>query len=247
MNFEQLVRSCLYNWLGYGNINGEIWFIGTEEGGAEIWRQKTKTLEESLICRSGFTLAMDFTDVWENIYEIPLEDFKGPCVWRYIAAFILSFKGKKPDTATINNFVFENKLLGSKKSDHFMCEVLPLPKRKKDSIEDYKMLWRNITEYHEEVLPRRFELIKNTISKNTNVKLIVSYESLLSDIFIRSFWNQSKLIKSWVYKKEKYRLYEIEITPNRKVLLITTPFFGNGCISYDGLVLANQEIKNLIN
>lgn len=23
-----LVKSCLYNWLGYGNVNGELWFIG---------------------------------------------------------------------------------------------------------------------------------------------------------------------------------------------------------------------------
>ena len=40
MSFQKLVRSCLYNWLGYGNLNGETWFIGTEEGGADIWRQK---------------------------------------------------------------------------------------------------------------------------------------------------------------------------------------------------------------
>lgn len=43
---ESLVKSCLYNWIGYGNINSPIWFIGIEEGGAEIWREKTQTLEE---------------------------------------------------------------------------------------------------------------------------------------------------------------------------------------------------------
>jgi len=66
MTFEDLVRSCLYNWLGYGNLNGKIWFIGTEEGGAEIWRQSTKTLEESLKLRSSYNIAMDFKTVWEN-------------------------------------------------------------------------------------------------------------------------------------------------------------------------------------
>jgi len=30
-----LVKSCLFNWLGYGKINSSIWFIGTEEGGEE--------------------------------------------------------------------------------------------------------------------------------------------------------------------------------------------------------------------
>lgn len=51
MEFETIVEACLYNWLGYGNIGGRVWFIGTEEGGAEIWKQKTVSLEESLKIR----------------------------------------------------------------------------------------------------------------------------------------------------------------------------------------------------
>jgi hypothetical protein len=31
-----LIQSCLYNWLGYGILNGMVWFVGMEEGGAEI-------------------------------------------------------------------------------------------------------------------------------------------------------------------------------------------------------------------
>jgi len=65
-SIKLLVPSCLYNWLGYGNLHGHVWFIGTEEGGAEIWRQQTKTLEESLNIRSHFNLNMDFIDVWEK-------------------------------------------------------------------------------------------------------------------------------------------------------------------------------------
>ena len=71
VEFGSLVRSCLYNWLGYGNPNGVVWFVGTEEGGAEIWRIPTQTLEQSLMKRSTFSLAMDFREVWENQYQIP--------------------------------------------------------------------------------------------------------------------------------------------------------------------------------
>jgi hypothetical protein len=45
---KDLIDKCLYNWIGYGNYNGDVWFIGMEEGGAEIWREgiATLTLEE---------------------------------------------------------------------------------------------------------------------------------------------------------------------------------------------------------
>jgi hypothetical protein len=31
---NDLIEACLNNWLGYGNINSPIWFLGIEEGGA---------------------------------------------------------------------------------------------------------------------------------------------------------------------------------------------------------------------
>lgn len=148
MTFENLVRSCLYNWLGYGNLNGKIWFIGNEEGGAQIWRQSTKTLEESLKLRSSYSIAMDFKTVWENKYGIPLESFTGPCVWRYMAAFLLALDDKVVSTETVNNYVFHEKRLGSILSNHFMCELLPLPKKSKNDISDYKTIFRTIEEYH---------------------------------------------------------------------------------------------------
>ncbi len=162
MSFQKLVRSCLYNWLGYGNLNGETWFIGTEEGGAEIWRQKTQTLESSLNHRRHFSLSMDFKTVWEDIYGIPLHSFKGPCVWRYMAAYLLSSDGYELNQERINNYVFVEKKLGSSNSNHFMCELLPLPKRSKNDIQDYQSIWKTIKAYHREVIPRRFEPVSYT-------------------------------------------------------------------------------------
>jgi len=243
MTFEDLVRSCLYNWLGYGDLNGKIWFIGTEEGGAEIWRQGTKTLEESLKLRSSYNIAMDFKTVWESKYGIPLESFKGPCVWRYMAAFLLALDDKIVSTETVNDYVFRDKRLGSISSNHFMCELLPLPKRSKNDISDYKTVFRTIEEYHREVIPKRFQLIRKTLIENRGVDLIVSYERLLSDRFLKYFEKNRELLKTWNYKKESYALYKLELNKNRTIKLLTTPFFGNGQISYDGLVNAAKVIK----
>jgi hypothetical protein len=52
------VKPCLYNRPGYGNLDGPLWFVGVEEGGAEVWRYQTLTLEESLRLRAGYRLAM---------------------------------------------------------------------------------------------------------------------------------------------------------------------------------------------
>ena len=241
MNFAQLTRSCLYNWLGYGNINGRIWFIGTEEGGAEIWRQQTKTIEESLQLRSHFTLSMDFRTVWEDLYGIPLESFKGPCVWRYMAAFLLSYSGSEVNTGSVNSFVFNQKLLGTAGSDHFLCELLPLPKRTKSSIDDYKTVWETINAYHKEVIPRRFELIRDALIINTGVQLVLSYEQLLTEKVLENF--ECEMVQDWSHNKEEYRLYKLFLTHNRAIYLLSTPFFGNGRISYQGIKLAAENMK----
>jgi len=48
-----LVEPCLYNFLGYGNLDSPVWFIGVEEGGAEVWRKETLTLEDSAAHPAG--------------------------------------------------------------------------------------------------------------------------------------------------------------------------------------------------
>lgn len=164
---------------------------------AEVWRQKTQTLEESLFHRSRYNLSMDFKRVWEEIYHIPLESFKGPSVWRYMAAFLLSFKGKPINPANINRFVFLDKKLGGIKSDHFMCELLPLPKRSKESISDYDFIWSSAAKYRNEVMPKRLDLILDTMSHNEGIKVIISYEKLLTKDFLDHFHNlaQKKFVR----------------------------------------------------
>jgi hypothetical protein len=241
---KEIVRSCLYNWLGYGNLNGTVWFIGTEEGGAEIWRQATQTLESSLNHRSRFELSMDFRQVWEEIYDIPLESFRGPCVWRYMAAFLMSLKGETVTTENINSFVFRDKELGSINSDHFMCELLPLPKRRKESIVDYDFVWSSIEKYRNEVMPKRLGLIVNTLETNKGINVIISYENLLTKDFLSYFENKGTVTKQgeFTFKKENYVKYEIQINTKRKVAFLSTPFFGNGCISYEGISRATSSL-----
>lgn len=241
------MKSCLYNWLGYGNVNGDIWFIGTEEGGAEIWRCKTLSLEKSLNLRKDYSIYMDFKEVWENKYGIPLDSFKGPNVWRYMAAFLLNISGKEARKIEVQNYVFVDKKLGEENSNHFLCELLPLPKISKNNISPYNEIWSSISEYYKEVLSNRFDLIKNTLNENENVKLIIAYEYMLVDMMLDYFTGEYELISEWKYSEEIYVLYKINLSSDRKILLLKTPFFGNGRISYSGIDNAVKYLKVEIN
>ena len=249
---KKLVDQCLDNWLGYGNPNGKVWFIGTEEGGAEIWRSfKTQSLESSLVIRKDFKLQMDFVDVWEQLYQIPLSNFKGPSVWSFIAAFILEFGNQAADPKSVKEYIFTNKCLGRPHSDHFLCEFLPLPKRKKNEIEPYKMIWETVAVYRAKVEESRFEKILRTIKSNANVKLLVSYEGTLSAKLSKMFEREGiEELESFGNARnessKKYSIHKIQISPQRDILLLKTPFFGNGCISYGDISKAVQKIKEYI-
>ena len=49
------------------------------------------------------------------------------------------------------------------------------------------------------------------------------------------------------YNEEQYYLHDFNPTNNRKNLLLITPFFGNGRISYDGLLHAARHVKKMLN
>ncbi|MGD6967397.1 hypothetical protein ACQCVP_13280 [Rossellomorea vietnamensis] len=243
-DIQSLAEKCLYNWLGYGNENSKIWFMGMEEGGSEIWRQQTKTLEESLQLRSGYKIGMDFQHVWEDLYGIPLESFKGPTVWRYMAAFLLSMKGEEPSGEKIRSYIFEEKKLGKRESDHFLCEFLPLPRKSNTDIEDYQSMWTSNSSYIKSVGARRFELIKETLLKNSDVSLLISYDRKFTSAALAHF--QSELLLKWEDKRFKeYAIYTVRLTPDRNVYFLTTPFFGQGKASYEGLYFAAKKIKEL--
>jgi hypothetical protein len=248
MSFDQLVRSCLCNWLGYGNPNGSIWFMGMEEGGAEIWREgiKTQTLESSLQIRSKFTLAMDFKTVWEDYYGISLESFirrRGSLTtWHFMAAFLLSLGGEKPNTNNVRDFVFGSKKLGSIDSNHFLCEFLPLPRTSNDSIKEYQSIWPTNNDYLQEVAPRRFELIRQTLLDNPNVEILVSYDKLFTNKILDYF--PSTLVEKWSdAKKKEYFLYKSRLQSNRFIYILATPFFGQGQANYEGLFFAVKKLN----
>jgi hypothetical protein len=87
------------------------------------------------------------------------------------------------------------------------------------------------------------ELIRDTIIDNPNVKIMVAYERSLVDLFKLCFYDSLIELKRWKYGKQNYILYQIILHPERSILLLSTPFFGQGQTSYDGIADCVQLIE----
>ena len=251
-----LVRSCLYNWLGYGNLDAETWFVGMEEGGAEVWRKPEKplSLEASLAIRATFKPAMDFQKVWRKLYGyddigdgFPYLVASRNNVWRYIAAFYLYQRGKISYASSSNQQVedkiteFLKKNFGSKKGDLFFCEFLPLPRQKREEWPElYQNVWPSANDYYKEVMPKRFSLILKEIMKHKNVKQIVSFDRTFTEYILNGTGSdddnsstgsglalESKPLESWTADdKKKYAIYSVKVAKGRSIMLLDSPFFG---------------------
>jgi hypothetical protein len=245
MTTRDIVDPCLYNHLGYGNLDAPVWFIGVEEGGAEIWRRETLTLEQSLHLRATYQIAMDFRHVWEDLYSIPLHSWKGATTWRFIAAYILALQGHRPDASSVRRYVFHDKLLGRLEGDHFLCELMPLPKRAKGQIEPYQHIWATERRYRQEVAPGRLRLLVQTLQEHPSTRLHVCYERDAVELLWNSL-STARLAQWTLIKGQRYTLWACSITPSRKVYLLHTPFFGQGQISYHGIWESTQRLTKLL-
>jgi hypothetical protein len=129
--------------------------------------------------------------------------------------------------------------------DHFLCEFLPLPRRSNNSIEDYSFTWDTNKEYIQIVGPNRFKLISDTLVSSEGAKLLISYDKTFSNQIL-SFYDNA-FIEEWMdVRKKRYKLYELYLTPERKIKLLITPLFGQGQANYEGLYLAAQKVKQFL-
>jgi len=63
---------------------------------------------------------------------------------------------------------------------------------------------------------------------------------------ILSSFSSHKHIESWSFSNKKYSVYKIYLGKNTYTYLLSTPFFGQGQISYDGLECVVEKVKDMI-
>lgn len=122
---DQLLNEFVQNFYGYGNYNGQFWFIGMEEGGGNSF----SNINERLIAwsRRG---RHALEDLAQYHAEIGLTDWfndkpKLQPTWNKLIRILLSSNGQLPTTDPVREY--QKILLGRLNGNTCLVELLPLP------------------------------------------------------------------------------------------------------------------------
>lgn len=251
---ESLVRENLYNWLGFGNLNGRYWFIGREEYDSIRKCQKLDSLREYYEVRRTFDFAEDFVETWEQSYGRSVEAGTSSMTTRhYQAAFLMAFNGVSPSgrhsetgMSKTSSFLFSEKRFGRGGGNHFSGELYPLRYHPDNpsTFDPYRRVWANPREYETEVRPQRLGILEEQLWANPNVTVVVSYVETaeFAEPFTARF--DSNLLGSFpANKRNSFEVFECRLDAERNVFLVDSPFFGQGHVSYENIM----ELATMIN
>lgn len=238
---ENLVRDCLYNWLGYGNPNAKYWFIGIEES-LYRWEgfDNVADVEDFLQVRQEFDITEDFREAWIEKHGFDLGRWSGTSTWLYQAVFLLALQDESFIHASdkgrqARTFVFEEMQLGRTQGDSLTGEIFPLPKSRGE-IAPYDHIWSSESDYQQEVLPGRIQLLTDVLEESPGVDWIISYGVTDSNPCGKElrFRYANEKVGSWSDSDRSmpYTLYRLKLNEDRTVNLLHTPFFGMGQTSY---------------
>ena len=157
----------LLNFVGYGKLNAEVWFLGMEEAGGG---------ESNIRSRLKFRQVEDCAEA-HSILGITKHHSGRKIIqrtWRGMCYIMLRLEGKEVDTESIRNYQAD--YLGRFQGTSLLCELFPIPK---PSINDwgYENLFPQYSsreEYYRIVKPRRVKYLQNLVS-DYRPKTVIGY------------------------------------------------------------------------
>lgn len=216
-NFETF---CKY--LGAGNINSKIWFVGVEEGGKPV---SEKNLEKQLsTCKKGtqfFDNASSNTPVWNIISTLLYDKFS--------------------KVHKLNIDEYREKLFSKEYSYFFLTELFPLPKINISNWPEnyFKIFGYNNNDYYKylsDIRSYRYPIIFNKWNE-VKPKLTICFGVTFWNEFINLF----KLSHSPFEKIDNYNLIKYS---NENIVL--APFFNNRTIKTKEIDILKQLINDSI-
>lgn len=173
----ELVQARIKNFLGYGNLSGDIWFVGMEEGGNESL--------DGFIKRFRTTSNGQIFDIYDDMREIlgHMRWFgdKAPTqpTYRKLIYLLLFLRsGKEPTLEDIRSYQINK--FGRKTSDHAVLELMPLPSKKTEGKDSWKYGSLGIDalsskrKYQATYMPERIRLFLS-LFEEYKPKLVVLY------------------------------------------------------------------------
>jgi hypothetical protein len=166
----------LLNFVGYGTLNADVWFLGMEEGGGG---------EENVRARLKFRPVEDCMEAHKilGILKFHTGNRVIQSTWRGMCYVMLRLEGKPVDRESIRNYQAD--YLGRFQGNTLLCELMPLPKPSIHSW-DYGTLlpqFRSADHYYRIVKPRRISYLHGLIQEY-HPKVVIGYGQGTA----KSFW-----------------------------------------------------------
>lgn len=201
---EQL--GYLLGFVGYGNLYGDVWFLGMEEAGGG---------EDNIRTRLKFQTVEDCAEAHKLLGVTKLHWGKRTIqrTWRGMCYIMLELQGEEPTTTNIRNYQAEQ--LGRFGGNTLLTELMPIPKPKIREWEYEKLMpqFSSREDYYRQVKPRRVKYLRSLIDQN-KPKVIIGYG--------KGFWNEYKnLFQRFHFLSED----QFEIAFDGATLVILTGHF----------------------
>ena len=146
----------LLGFLGYGNLNGDVWFIGMEEGGGG---------EDNIRVRLKFEVIEDCFEAHKKLGIFHHHTGKKSIqrTWGWISYIMLILQGESGDRESKRKYQVEQ--LGRSRGKTFLCELMPLPKPKLSAYDYLDLIpqFLNREDYYSKVKPKRIKKIKDLL------------------------------------------------------------------------------------
>jgi len=122
---DELLKSFITTFYGSGNYEGQYWFVGMEEGGGNsldqvAWRINTwhELGGAELVDIYKFHIKINHPEYFTNPVKLQR-------TWMQMARIILASKGLSTSVSDIKDY--QRDIIGRKKSETCLLELLPLP------------------------------------------------------------------------------------------------------------------------
>lgn len=168
----------LLNFVGFGKLNADVWFLGMEEagGGKENIRARLKFKQVEDCAEAHKILGITKHHSGKKIIQP---------TWRGMCYIMLRLDGKETDRESIRNYQAD--YLGRFQGNSLLLELLPIPKPSIDSwgYENLIPQFASSAEYYKVVKPRRVKYLQRLMSEYSP-KIIICYGKM--------YWQEYKEI-----------------------------------------------------
>lgn len=156
------------NFIGYGNLEAPLWFIGKEEGVGKPLRTLSWSLDRELQTRATWSPVMDMFDAHRTLRNIYWVDLEFPWKLVLISRLARGILHLAPDWSRSDKGIgYVLNHLGLATSETLLGEALPLPHRYREHWPHlYKQLYPSRKEYEQAVMPKRFAMWRELIEEH---------------------------------------------------------------------------------